>query len=124
MIDIDRFKEVNDSHGHLAGDVLLQEFAERVSSSLRSYDSLGRFGGEEFMVVLPGSDLEQTRAVAQKIRALIRDELFTLDGKKISVTASLGVSALEQGDTDYLQVVKRADQRLYSAKSGGRDLVA
>ena len=124
MIDIDRFKEVNDSYGHLAGDILLQAFALRISGSLRGYDSIGRFGGEEFMVVRPGSDLEQTRTVAQKIWALIREEPFTLEGRQIAITASIGVSAVKQGDADYLEVLKRADQRLYDAKSGGRDRVA
>ena len=123
MIDIDRFKEVNDTFGHLAGDVLLQQFAERIMSSLRSYDAIGRFGGEEFLVVLPGSDLEQTRAVAHKIWSLIREEPFTLEGKRIPVTASIGVAAVQKGDDDYLQVLKRADERLYGAKSGGRDRV-
>ena len=123
MIDIDRFKEVNDGYGHLAGDVLLQAFAERIAGSLRSYDSIGRFGGEEFLVVLPGSDLEQSRAVALKIWSLIREEPFVIEGQTLRLTASIGVSAFESGDADYLQVLKRADQNLYAAKSGGRDRV-
>ena len=123
MIDIDRFKEVNDSYGHLAGDVLLQQFARRIKSSLRSYDAIGRFGGEEFLVVLPGSDLEQARSVAHKIWTLIREEPFTLEGKQVPVTASIGVDALRKGDDDYLQVLKRADEKLYGAKDGGRDRV-
>jgi len=123
MIDIDRFKEVNDGYGHLAGDVLLQAFAERISASLRTYDSIGRFGGEEFMVVLPGSDLEQSRAAARKIWQLIREAPFPLDGQQLRVTASIGVSAAQTGDADYLQVLKRADDGLYQAKSSGRDQV-
>ena len=123
MIDIDRFKEVNDSYGHLAGDVLLQQFAQRIKSSLRSYDAIGRFGGEEFLVVLPGSDLEQSRSVAHKIWSLIREEPFALEGKQVPVTASIGVAALQKGDDDYLQVLKRADEKLYGAKSDGRDRV-
>ncbi|GAW68041.1 diguanylate cyclase [Geoanaerobacter pelophilus] len=123
MIDIDRFKEVNDSYGHLAGDVLLQQFAARITRSLRSYDSIGRFGGEEFLVMLPGSDLEQTRMVAQKIWSLLRDEPFLVEGEEISLTASLGAAAVKEGDPDLLHVLKRADQRLYAAKSAGRDRV-
>lgn len=123
MIDIDRFKEVNDGYGHLAGDVLLQSFAERIASSLRTYDSIGRFGGEEFLVVLPGSDLEQSKAVAGKVWSLIREEPFDVDGENLRVTASIGVAAVKNGDADYLQVLKRADSRLYSAKSGGRDRI-
>ncbi|MBU5635251.1 GGDEF domain-containing protein [Geomonas sp. Red69] len=123
MIDIDRFKQVNDRYGHLAGDHLLQLFAERVSASLRSYDSLGRFGGEEFLVVLPGSDREQTLSVAHKIWSLIREEPFLVDGEPLRITASAGVANVQHNDDDLLQVLKRADQNLYQAKSGGRDRV-
>lgn len=123
MIDIDRFKLVNDRYGHLAGDALLQQFAGRVTSSLRTYDSLGRFGGEEFLVVLPGSDLEQTLSVAHKIWALIREEPFRVEGKPLQLTTSIGVATVERGDEELLQVLKRADQRLYRAKSEGRDRV-
>jgi len=123
MIDIDRFKLMNDRYGHLAGDVLLQQFAERVTSCLRSYDSVGRFGGEEFLVVLPGSDLEQTRSVAHKIWALIREEPFRVEGKPLQLSTSAGVATVERGDEDLLQVLKRADQSLYRAKSEGRDRV-
>ncbi|WP_136515472.1 GGDEF domain-containing protein [Geomonas edaphica] len=121
MIDIDRFKEVNDRHGHLAGDDLLRQFAERIAASLRNYDSLGRFGGEEFLVVLPGSDLAQTRAVAEKILTLIRREPFSLDGAPLQLTASIGMTTVEEGDEDLMQVLRRADRNLYRAKSGGRD---
>lgn len=123
MIDIDRFKEVNDNYGHLAGDVLLQQFAARIARSLRNYDSIGRFGGEEFLVMLPGSDLEQTRVVAQKIWSLLREEPYLVDGREIDLTASLGAAAVKEGDADLLHVLKRADQRLYAAKSAGRDRV-
>lgn len=124
MLDIDRFKLVNDSYGHLAGDLLLKELAARVSSSLRAYDSVGRFGGEEFLVVLPGADLEQSRAVALKIWTVIREEPFLLEGNRLTVTASLGVAASQEGDAEYVQVLKRADDGLYRAKSGGRDRIA
>ena len=123
MIDIDNFKTVNDTFGHLAGDVLLKKFAQRTSSSLRTYDSLGRFGGEEFLVLLPGTNLEQTRLVAQKICALIREKPFMLEGTAVRVTASLGVSASDEGDSQYAEVLKRADEALYRAKSEGRDRV-
>lgn len=123
MLDVDKFKQVNDSYGHLAGDVLLKELAERISSSLRTYDTLGRFGGEEFLVVLPGADLEQTRQVAQKIWMLIREEPFLLEGEPVTVTASLGVAAATEDDTEYTQMLKRADEALYRAKSAGRDRV-
>ncbi len=121
MIDIDRFKEVNDRYGHLAGDDLLQQFAERIAASLRSYDALGRFGGEEFLVLLPGSDLAQTSSVAEKILDLIRKEPFHLEEAPLKLTASIGMTTLEEGDEDLMQVLRRADRNLYRAKSAGRD---
>ncbi|GFO62606.1 GGDEF domain-containing protein [Geomonas paludis] len=123
MIDIDHFKQVNDRYGHLAGDHLLQQFAERVTASLRSYDSVGRFGGEEFLVVLPGSNREQTLCVAHKIWSLVREEPFLIDGETLRVTTSAGVANVQHSDDDLLQVLKRADLNLYQAKSGGRDRV-
>ena len=124
MIDIDWFKKVNDTFGHLAGDLLLKELAERVSGCLRAYDTLGRFGGEEFLVILPGSDLEQTKSVAGKIWRLIRETPFSLEGKTVAVTVSIGVAAAREVDMEYAQMLKRADEALYLAKSGGRDRVA
>ncbi|WP_026842584.1 GGDEF domain-containing protein [Citrifermentans bremense] len=124
MIDIDRFKEINDNYGHLAGDVMLQQFAARIMRSLRSYDSIGRFGGEEFLVMLPGSNLEQTRVVGQKIWALLREEPYLFEEREITLTASLGTAAVKDDDTDLIKVLKRADERLYAAKSAGRDRVA
>ena len=123
MLDVDRFKGVNDSYGHLAGDSVLREIAERITSSLRNYDTVGRFGGEEFMVVLPGADLEESRVVAEKIWALIRETPFQLNGEPVVVTASVGVSSLQEGDADYTEIIKRADEALYRAKSAGRDRV-
>jgi diguanylate cyclase len=123
MLDADRFKEVNDTYGHLAGDVLLKELASRIANSLRSYDAVGRFGGEEFLVVLSGADLEQSYMVAHKIWMLVREEPFELNGEPIILTASLGVAASQPDDTDYTEVLKRADDALYRAKSGGRDRV-
>ena len=121
MIDIDKFKQINDTYGHLAGDILLRKFVERISRSLRVYDTVGRFGGDEFVVILPGSDLDQSCNVAQKIWSLVRDEPFQLDGSAVRVTLSLGVSVSETEDTDSTCMLKRADDGLYRAKNAGRD---
>jgi diguanylate cyclase len=121
MIDIDRFKQINDSFGHLAGDHLLRQFAERISSSLRVYDALGRFGGDEFVVILPGSGLSHCCGVARKIWALVRDEPFHVGGITLPVTLSLGVSVSEAGEADPTCMIKRADDALYTAKKNGRD---
>jgi diguanylate cyclase (GGDEF)-like protein len=124
MIDIDHFKEVNDTYGHLAGDVLLKELAERISYSLRTYDAVGRFGGDEFLVVLPSANLHETGRVAQKVWTLIREEPFLLEGQRVTVTASVGLAASQEDDTEYVQVLKRADEGVYRAKDAGRDRVA
>lgn len=121
MIDIDGFKQMNDSYGHLAGDLLLREISERISPCLRAYDAMGRFGGDEFVVILPGSDLDQSRLVAQKIWSLVREEPFQIDGAAVRVTLSLGVSVSQIGDADSSYMVKRADDALYRAKHNGRD---
>lgn len=123
MMDVDRFKEVNDGYGHLAGDLLLKEISGRITDSLRVFDAVGRFGGDEFLVILPGSNLEQTRSVAHKIWMLIREKAFLLEGREVAVTVTLGISTLQSGDTEYTEAVKRADDNLYRAKSEGRDRV-
>jgi len=124
MLDIDNFKEVNDRYGHLAGDQLIKDMTERISASLRILDAFCRFGGDEFLVVLPGSSLDQTSEVAHKILALIREQPFTFEGHEVRVTASIGVSTSHQDDSEYVQALKRADDSLYRAKSDGRDQVA
>lgn len=121
MIDIDKFKQINDTYGHLAGDVLLRDLADRISPSLRVYDTVGRFGGDEFVVILPGSDMDHSCDVAQRIWSLVRDEPFQLDGVAVRVTLSLGVSTSEVGDADYTCMLKRAADALYKAKNEGRD---
>jgi len=95
--------------------------AERISASLRTYDMAGRFGGDEFIVILPDSNLAQSCKVAQKLWSLVRDEPFLLDGMAIVVTLSLGVSVSKADDADYNYMLKRADDALYRAKENGRD---
>lgn len=124
MLDIDNFKEVNDRYGHLAGDQLIKEMTERISASLRILDAFGRFGGDEFLVIISSSNLDQTSEVAQKILALIREQPFTFEGHEVRVTASIGVSTSQKDDSEYVQALKRADDSLYRAKSDGRDQVA
>ncbi|HEY5513277.1 MAG TPA: GGDEF domain-containing protein [Geomonas sp.] len=121
MMDIDNFKQMNDSYGHLAGDAFLRELAARITPSLRVYDTVGRFGGDEFVIILPGSDLDQSSKVARKIWSLVRDEPFQLEGQAVRVTLSLGVSVAEEGDVDSTYMLKRADDALYMAKHNGRD---
>ena len=120
MVDIDFFKRVNDTHGHQAGDVVLQGFAKAASASLRATDVLGRYGGEEFMAILDQTPLDRSAIVAQRLCSLARklnfDELAT--GLRISI--SIGAAEYRRPE-EWQATVERADQALYRAKRGGRD---
>ena len=124
MIDIDHFKKVNDTCGHLAGDEVLKEVARRLSMSVRPYDVIGRYGGEEFVVMLPDTPVEQCLVVAERIRKNIRTEAIEAAGEKLFITASLGVTCSGGADASLTDVLKRADAAMYQAKADGRDRVA
>jgi two-component system, cell cycle response regulator len=123
--DIDRFKLVNDTYGHASGDDVLRELAARTMNSVRSVDLVARLGGEEFVVVMPETDLAVAVAVAERLRATVARDPFSLkqDGKKLPVTISIGVTATADHDDDRDQMLKRADDALYTAKARGRDCV-
>jgi diguanylate cyclase (GGDEF)-like protein len=124
MADIDRFKDVNDTMGHLAGDAVLREAAQRMKSRLRSDDAIGRYGGEEFLFVLPGCGGSCGAKQAERIRHAISSEPFHLPEGSISVTCSLGVSCIEKNDSiDPDQLIRLADMALYAAKRKGRNRV-
>jgi diguanylate cyclase (GGDEF)-like protein len=124
MIDIDHFKNLNDTFGHMAGDAVLREFTRRIAASLRPYDAVGRYGGEEFLVLLPGCDLEAGMRHAERLRMLLTEEAFdTSEGRHIT-TCSLGVaatSASQPKSSDPL--IRAADAALYRAKRNGRNRV-
>jgi diguanylate cyclase (GGDEF)-like protein len=124
MADVDHFKSVNDTYGHQVGDEVLIEVAERVSEGMRAEDSVGRYGGEEFLMVLPGIGGTQAVLIAHRIRLLIAQEPFDTEAGDLSVTMSLGVSCT---DFPKLQapesLVKAADEALYRAKEEGRNRV-
>ena len=125
MFDIDNFKRVNDSHGHAAGDSVLRELASRVSHNLRSFDTVARFGGEEFVIVMPDTNVAIACAVAERLRMDIEASGFALSGATatIPITISIGVTtAFEAGD-DSMAILKRADDALYRAKGSGRNRV-
>lgn len=124
MLDLDYFKRINDSRGHVIGDFILKSVAERLNSSLRPYDIVGRYGGEEFMVVLPDTNFEQNVIVANRICELIRSAPFEVEGEQLQVTVSLGVSSSSHSDVSLNDLIKRADEGLYKAKADGRDRVA
>ena len=123
LFDIDHFKRINDTHGHLSGDAVLRTVAQTASQLLRKVDVLARYGGEEFIILLPESDLGQAIAVAQKLRVAMEERVFDIDGgKHIHVTASFGVASLVQGQS-LEQLTKLADLALYDAKQNGRNRV-
>jgi two-component system, cell cycle response regulator len=123
MIDIDRFKAVNDRYGHLSGDQALCHVARCISENIRSYDWVGRWGGDEFFVVLPSSDRDQALMVVQRIQTALASESLTLtDGSFISLAVSIGISHMESGGQQSLHtLIHQADEALYRVKKTGRD---
>lgn len=122
MIDIDHFKEVNDTYGHLAGDSVLRELAAVAQERIRPDDELGRYGGEEFAALLPETSLEGAVKIAENLRQRIEAHAFMVEGENIQVTVSIGAAELKPGmNTDAF--FKSADEQLYKAKHGGRNQV-
>lgn len=123
MADIDRFKVINDTWGHLAGDAVLREAARRIKSAIRAYDEVGRYGGEEFLMVLPDCDCPAGGAQAERIRAALGSEPVQVpETGSLSISASFGVScSLEDCGAD--ELIRRADAALYTAKRKGRNRV-
>lgn len=124
MGDIDHFKHINDTHGHPAGDVVLVEVARRIQASLRGYDAVGRFGGEEFLIICPNTGAQGARALGERIRAAMAKESVSTERASIDVQLSLGVAAHGVADpTDRNQLISLADAALYRAKNNGRNRV-
>ncbi|MFH1950953.1 MAG: diguanylate cyclase [Pseudomonadota bacterium] len=126
LADIDHFKSVNDTYGHQIGDLVLQRFVGQLTTSTRPYDFLGRYGGEEFVVCLPGGDGLQAASVSERIRRQVKDMEIMLpdDSRSIRITASFGTASnsIESGKNIDL-LIKRADDALYLAKDKGRNCV-
>ncbi len=124
MCDLDRFKSVNDTYGHQAGDAVLKQFARILRGEMREIDRVGRYGGEEFMLLLPGTVLDAAVTFAERVRKQVEGHTFTFDGRSIRRTASFGVSAWPHpriGNCDGL--VRAADDAMYVAKETGRNRV-
>jgi diguanylate cyclase (GGDEF)-like protein len=120
LLDVDHFKAINDTHGHDVGDRVLREIGRTAREELRDTDALGRWGGEEFMLIAPETSLSQGQALAERVRTRLADARI-LD--TLRVTVSIGVAAL-CGDEELKDVIRRADDALYHAKTAGRDRVA
>lgn len=123
ILDIDHFKPVNDRFGHQAGDFVLHQLAELANQSIRSTDLLGRYGGEEFIMVLPEAGIEDARAVAERLRKTVEDHKFVYDQDSIQITISVGISCLNNPDDELDDLISRADRSLYAAKDAGRNRV-
>jgi diguanylate cyclase (GGDEF)-like protein len=123
MLDIDHFKKINALHGHLAGDYVLKEVARIIQQRIRRDEVLARYGGEEFAVILPETNLEGARALADGLREKIEESRFVFQNETIRVTISIGVAMLHDDDKTSLDLIKRADEKLYAAKRAGRNRV-
>ena len=121
LFDIDHFKRINDQHGHSCGDLALKHIAKQVGGALRQFDSFARFGGEEFIILLPETSITTTQQVAERLRAMLAETPLMLDGRTMVVQASFGCVASTAGDKPSL--LRMADNALYRAKTEGRNRV-
>ncbi len=124
MLDLDHFKQLNDSYGHVTGDMVLKKIGDILAETVRETDFPARYGGEEFVVILPETTEEQAWFLAQRLRIKISQTVFTYEDKKFSITASLGVASMTPGPlTPEEKLLKQADQALYFSKVSGRNMV-
>jgi len=123
LADLDRFKSVNDTHGHFAGDAVLREFTRRMAASMRPYDAIGRYGGEEFLILLPGCDEQCTAAQAERLRLALANDPMRLNESRLMVTASFGATSWhpDWGEATPESLIRIADDALYMAKNQGRN---
>lgn len=124
IFDLDHFKKLNDNFGHDAGDFVLKEMAQLIrTGGIRENDTFARYGGEEFVVLLPKTNLKQSFEIAERLRKLVENHQFIYDGKRLPVTASIGVADYRQGVNTGTDLFKRADEAVYKSKEGGRNQV-
>ena len=131
MLDIDRFKRVNDRHGHGAGDVVLQELAKRLQANLRGIDLVARLGGEEFLIAMPETSVAEAEIASERLRHVIECRPFTLPKTKaaggratrLQITVSIGVTMAQPDCTDVETLIAEADKALYASKAEGRNMV-
>jgi len=124
IVDLDHFKHINDTYGHLAGDAVLREAARRMQGSIRQYDSIGRYGGEEFLILFPGCGEDESYSLADRLRKQLAQTEMSVNDSKLRVTASFGVTVAQPGEI-YTQetLIRKADEALYIAKKSGRNRV-
>jgi diguanylate cyclase (GGDEF)-like protein len=123
MFDIDHFKPVNDNYGHLAGDEVIRHTAQATRNNIRQSDSAGRYGGEEFGIILPETDAENARLICERIRESIEKSTVETSAGNITYTISMGIAQLTDEPENYMQWMQKADEALYAAKESGRNKV-
>jgi diguanylate cyclase (GGDEF)-like protein len=124
LLDLDHFKQLNDTRGHQFGDQALLQFARRIQSAVRSYDSFGRYGGEEFLILAPHCGRPELLAQAERLRNAVAARPFEVDGAAVALTVSIGASSFEPGSgASSLELIRAADDALYEAKRTGRNRV-
>ncbi len=124
MMDLDHFKLVNDTYGHLAGDTVLKKVAAHCKAAVRGSDTFARIGGEEFVALLPGTDEAGAIILAEKLRLIVENLKIKTDAGKLQVTTSIGISSVESRDRSINAALERADKALYAAKNAGRNRVS
>ena len=124
MMDLDRFKQVNDTYGHPTGDVILYETAEILRQTVREIDMVGRYGGEEFVAILPGADEDAANRFAERVRHAVASHVYRDEANEVRMTVSGGVASFPGNGVDHPDLlIKRADEALYAAKQGGRNRI-
>ncbi|HHW30388.1 MAG TPA: diguanylate cyclase [Clostridiaceae bacterium] len=123
MVDIDRFKNINDSYGHCAGDAVIREFGKIINDNIRKSDIAGRLGGEEFAIIMTNTPIEKARLAAERFREIVESKKIFYEGTYIELTVSIGVASYSNGAKNLEEIMKQADQALYESKANGRNLV-
>ena len=123
FIDLDNFKPVNDTCGHMAGDMLLKEIANTLSHKMRKSDTLARLGGDEFAILLDGCSINEAMTIAEGLRRTINNLAFDWEGKQFNVSASIGVSSINSLSESSESIIAEADSACYAAKNSGRNRV-
>lgn len=124
MLDVDKFKSINDTYGHQAGDYVLKNFASLIMNNIRDVDICGRLGGEEFGLILPNTDSDYSLTLAERLRKAIEHYPFEINGKAVSITISIGVASFVENSVSFDQMLNNADSAMYWAKNNGRNRVA
>lgn len=124
ILDLDQFKRLNDTYGHAAGDKALQRFTTLCCNTLRNVDIFGRWGGEEFVALLPETDVEGAVIIAERLRKVVGDNMLVFNDQKIAFTVSIGVAQYKDGEVNIDAPLSRADQAVYDAKKAGRNRIS